>query len=92
MLSEREAAVERVLSDLRALLNGRADTACPCGRGERYRVSKGEVLNQTRSFTAGEDETRRRQIGRARLHLEIASEQLDRAFENIDALGDRMGL
>ncbi|MDR7232272.1 hypothetical protein J2X45_003378 [Caulobacter sp. BE264] len=77
---------------MRVLLIGRADTACPCGRGERYTVTQGEVLAEPKTFSAGEHETRRRQIGRARLHLEIASEQLDRAFDQVDALGDRMGI
>lgn len=91
MLSEREAAVERVLSDLRALLTSRAETVCTCGRAERYSVTQGEVLAEGKTFSNGEMETRRRQFGRARLHLEIASEQLGRAFDHVDGLGDRMG-
>lgn len=91
MSNDRDAAVERVLNDLRVLLTRRAETGCPCGRAERYTVPQGEVLAEGRSFFA-EQETRRRQFRRARLHLEIAAEQLDRAFENLDAVGDRMGL
>lgn len=50
MLSEREVAVERVLSDLRALLISRAETVCTCGGAERYTVTQGEVLARARAY------------------------------------------
>lgn len=91
MSNERDAAVERVLNDLRVLLTRRVETGCPCGRAERYTVPQGEVLAEAKTVGCAEIEIRRRQLGRARLHLEIASEQLDRAFDHVDTLGDRMG-
>lgn len=71
MLSEREAAVERVLSDLRALLNGRADAACPCEKGEKYRVRAGECLVR---------------LAEARTFAELAVSSADRALDAIEAV------
>lgn len=50
MLNDKDAAVERVLNDLRVLLTRRAETGCPCGRAERYTVPQGEVLARTRAY------------------------------------------
>ncbi|ATC34088.2 hypothetical protein CA606_18105 [Caulobacter vibrioides] len=74
-MSEREAAVERVLSDLRALLNGRADTVCPCGRGEKYRIAQGDVLAKALA-----------QVHEARSFAEAAVQNADRTLGALEEL------
>lgn len=43
-------------------------------------------------FALPEVETQRRAMGRARLHLEAAAENLDRAFAQVDWLGESLRL
>lgn len=73
MSNERDAAVERVLNDLRVLLTRRAETGCPCGRAERYTVPQGEVLAK---------------LVEARTFAELALSTADRALEAIEAVTD----
>lgn len=97
MRGEREVAVERLLGELRALLNGNGE-----GRVSATQSACETCAKKTGNHACGryfvaeatdrELETRRRALGRVRLHLEAAGEQLDRAFENAEILGERMGL
>lgn len=87
MSNERDAAVERVLNDLRVLLTRSAETGCPCGRAERYTVPQGEVLAEARAFSAGDLERRQTvRFARAKAHLEAAAVGLDRAIEQLDLI------
>jgi hypothetical protein len=67
---EREAAVDRVLGELRTLLVRAPDR-------ERYGVGASK-------------QTDRRAVARARMHLDTAAEQLDRAIEYVSLLEDRL--
>lgn len=76
MLSDREAAVERVLGDLRELLLGRTSSKCLCGKGEKYTISS-ETLLEARSALA-----------RARTFCEFASKTAERALEQVELTED----
>lgn len=78
MLSEREVAVERVLNDLRALLIGREETRCFCGKAA------------TQSRAPSKHLAFRDRLARARAYCEGAADSVDRALEEIELMQDAL--
>lgn len=74
MLSEREFAVERVLNDLRTLLLDRGVASCACGRDGKYKLASGDTSNVLA------------RLARARAYCEVATDNADRALEQIELM------